>query len=1087
MANKGQQDQHQPRAPSPVAAPDRDEMDRIRARRLQRLEGSSAISASSQPTPSLASPTPTPRNTQSPAPSSSRPPAPAPAPAPTPSRLAPDDSLRPHKSVRRPEPIDDFTDNYLARVFRISVNPTKTVDVNGHNLHFLDSSSAELEESGVPLKLTLGNLDQYIFEWGASIPHSRSLFAALLHCYQRASEFLGTMSRASRERQNVAREAKRLAVSHCIFSLTLPDLYGRERPDNLAPHLLSNYGTEQESVPFDLIGEFVNRREDEDGIIPLLVKAMISLSVDLAQKNMASRDHIGYFNALKLYANFPVLLQAISADPSFNSPCAAEDIEKKTFLGPFFCLSPLHFDDALIYYPNPTQLDQSSVGPGNESARADIEALWNQLYEVVNAFVRAGEKPRSSVLSWFAYVLNNNHKRTATYPNRKALSSDAFMLNVSVVLDRLCEPFMDSTFSKVDRIQTEYFRRNPRIEIGDETKLFAEEQASKEFYQETLLGTCNFITEVFFLSLAAHCYGPETLHNTIKHLDYEIKLVVTELEKVEKMRDAMPVPARARADEVYQRFTSLLKRYKALRMAMASIMANERMQSLSLRFMRYVAVWLLRLAGGSDYIPGREMKLPLPEHAPAAFACLPEYAASVILNNIRYAFDRVPQLCISSFGDEIFIFCITFLQAKGYIKNPQTKTNLVHVLRLGTLPIYSKQRGIWGDLLLEHDFSQEFLLRSLMEFYIGKPIHRTVACQHLTVRPESEATISFYDKFNVRFLIFEVIKAVWSNDRYKEQLSRESKHNRKFFVHFVKLVLNDATYVLDEALSRFPKIHELEVELRNHGAELSQEDREKKEKTLKSLESQAHGYMQLTNNIMYMMELFTAAMKEAFLMPEIVERLAAMLDYNIQVLTGPKNKTLRTENMYKYEFNPRTLLGQFVEVYLCLGTSRAFVEAVANDGRSYSPEMMDSATRVLEKTNVKSPKQMGQWYALIAKFREAREAAEQAELDLGEVPTEFEDPLLSHLMKDPVVLPSNNIVDRQTITEHLLTSAMDPFTRQAMSIEDVVPATEMKERIERWKEERIAEARARLAASREATAAGDGDSVDDEDTMDTNQ
>src|SRR5881227_1952716 len=76
----------------------------------------------------------------------------------------------------------------------------------------------------------------------------------------------------------------------------------------------------------------------------------------------------------------------------------------------------------------------------------------------------------------------------------------------------------------------------------------------------------------------------------------------------------------------------------------------------------------------------------------------------------------------------------------------------------------------------------------------------------------------FFDKFNIRYEIFQVIKCVWGNDIYRSQLSEESKLNVDFFVRFVNLLLNDVTFVLDEALTKLSKIHDLQIELEGPGA-----------------------------------------------------------------------------------------------------------------------------------------------------------------------------------------------------------------------------------------------------------------------------
>lgn len=268
--------------------------------------------------------------------------------------------------------------------------------------------------------------------------------------------------------------------------------------------------------------------------------------------------------------------------------------------------------------------------------------------------------------------------------------------------------------------------------------------------------------------------------------------------------------------------------------------------------------------------------------------------------------------------------------------------------------------------------------------------------------------------------------------------------------------------MLDEALTRFPKIHELQKELQDN-KDLTPEVRQQKEAELQQAEGQAQSYMQLANETVSMMKLFTEALSDAFTMPEIVSRLAGMLDYNLVTLAGPKSRNLKVDNAEKYFFNPKILLPQIVELYLNLASKRSFIEAVANDGRSYKADIFDKASRILATKGLMDPDKLSAWNDLKTKFAKAKEIADQAELDFGEIPSEFEDPIMGDLMKDPVVLPSHHIVDRSTIIQHLLSDPKDPFTRQPMTVDDVVPATELKDQIEKWKAERVAAAKAKLA------------------------
>lgn len=63
---------------------------------------------------------------------------------------------------------------------------------------------------------------------------------------------------------------------------------------------------------------------------------------------------------------------------------------------------------------------------------------------------------------------------------------------------------------------------------------------------------------------------------------------------------------------------------------------------------------------------------------------------------------------------------------------------------------------------------------------------------------------------------------------------------------------------------------------------------------------------------------------------ELGPRLAAMLNYNLQQLCGPKCRDLKVENPEKYGFEPKKLLDQLTDIYLQLDCAR-FAKAIADD------------------------------------------------------------------------------------------------------------------------------------------------------------
>lgn len=299
--------------------------------------------------------------------------------------------------------------------------------------------------------------------------------------------------------------------------------------------------------------------------------------------------------------------------------------------------------------------------------------------------------------------------------------------------------------------------------------------------------------------------------------------------------------------------------------------------------------------------------------------------------------------------------------------------------------------------------------------------------------------------------------------------------NTEFFVRFVNLLLNDVTFVLDESFGSFKKIHELTTELRSPAAATMEEAvKKEKEELLEDHKGRAKSYMGLTTETISMLKLFTEALATSFTMPEVVQRLADMLDYNVDALVGPKQSNLKVEDPDQYGFNPKQLLSDLLDVYLNLRKKKNFHLAVARDGRSYKPSNFHNATALMERFALKSRDELHSFKQLQDAIAEAHAADQQAEEDLGEIPDELLDPIMGSLMEDPVLLPSSKqIVDRSTIRSHLLSDPTDPFNRVPLKIEDVLPAEDKLKEIQDFITSKKNEKQAALAA-----ASGDGEKMD---------
>ncbi len=302
------------------------------------------------------------------------------------------------------------------------------------------------------------------------------------------------------------------------------------------------------------------------------------------------------------------------------------------------------------------------------------------------------------------------------------------------------------------------------------------------------------------------------------------------------------------------------------------------------------------------------------------------------------------------------------------------------------------------------------------------------------------SSTAFYDKFTIRYHICRVLfKLLQCNPAPFHALKQTLDDS--YFVRFLNLCVSDSTYLLDESLSKLAEIKEKE-QARDT---LTPEE----QKLLVQTERQAQSLLALGTESLQFMALFSSTLPSAFLRSEILDRLTAMLNFNLVLMAGPRCSALKVQNPGKYHFNPRALLSYLLEIYLSLSDREEFVKSVGSDERSFSPQLFASVQSIMKRTGMDSER-IEAFAKLASRVNELTNIKLQSNsAETEEIPDEFLDPILFTLMMDPVKLPASQmIVDRTTITSHLLNDPHDPFNRQPLAIEDVLPCPELKAQIE---------------------------------------
>ncbi|KAI8084119.1 ubiquitin elongating factor core-domain-containing protein [Gilbertella persicaria] len=812
----------------------------------------------------------------------------------------------------------------------------------------------------------------------------------------------------------------------------MPDMFPQLQIGLLGPLQLVSRLTSQpdtsEGLPSEYLVELVNRFHD-DGLDNILGPAMVAISSQVRTQDILGEYKTAIQSFTYLSENKSIAAMLATLDEFNPTNASAKNIEDVSLLGPFFKLSAYPDSSSKVidsYFQNSENRNLGDLNSCKNGLRGSVQNIQRAMFGICNSIVRADAGSRNQLLSYFGHIIKLNEKRAQMQVDTQTVSSDGFMQNIAAVLLTFCDPFLDVRASKIDKIDPTFFRTSKRLDVSEDTKINATKEQSDAYYSQVQeLKNHNFITETFFMTLAFMHYGP--IRAFVNFNEFIREYTETRKQTERAQQDAIRTantPQGVMSDFVAKRMKAKLDQMASFRLAYETMLLDPVFLTEALRFYDLVMAWLVRIVDPMHQHPWKKVQLPIPKQVPDVFAMLPEWIIEDIVEIFifigKYGYET--NVMREHPHDELVTFIITFLRNANYVKNPYLKAKLVEILFFFTYPI---ARGVPGELeniLNSHPLALQHLVPSLMNFYVEVE--------------QTGASSQFYDKFNIRYNISHIMKTIWSHPAHRAKL-REESQNSGNFTRFVNMLMSDVTYLMDESLSKLTEIHQIQLEMSDQATWEAQtpQHRQEREGSLPSLERQAQSYVALGNETVHMLKYMSSEVVQPFLVNEIVDRLAAMLDYNLVQLVGPKCTELKVSHPEKYHFQPRKLLSEIIDIYLNLN-SDVFVQAVARDGRSYRKEYFSKAASILQKHNIKSVDDIHALEKFVHRVELAIQSGVEEEEELGEVPDEFLDPIFFTLMEDPVLLPTSSvIVDRSTITAHLLGDTRDPFNRKPLSMD----------------------------------------------------
>ena len=732
------------------------------------------------------------------------------------------------------------------------------------------------------------------------------------------------------------------------------------------------------------------------------------------------------------------------------------------------------------------------------------------LFQTLFTMLKHGGEIREGVVNWLSSYCDRNDGRSKMRIDPRKCASHGGAVNVSSIAARLSAPFCDPSSLKFQKINPDYVRSvNCRLNVTEVTRISAtdDEVVSNNLSEsEEPSDAFGFICECFFLTARAMHLGYVKCAAEHTSLARDLQDRQKQFNEIESHRDSWAAsipggPSQFQMQQFERRISEMKNELEQAKQNYAmfdATLLDPVVLGETCRFYRLVAVWLRWVAEGqgagvqgansvkrdatamdaTDMDTGNTGSIPssttplitggslLQTPVPKAFASLPEHLLDDLCEFLLYVqrfarrgpgramIDAELSVCLDDFVN-LFVL---LLGSPTYVKNPYLRAKSVEILRgwLPGDPTDTRYEYVprWANLFEGgNSLATKSLVPSLLRLYVD--IEFTGGANQ------------FYDKFNIRHQIGEMCEYLWRIEAHQNEWSLLALNDSVFYVRFLNMLINDAIWLLDESMKKLPELREFQalLNVQEQWMQRTPQDRQERESANRQNERALRSDLTLAKVHVGMMGYTSVSIASPFLRPEMVERVAAMLNYFLLYLAGPERKTLKfadKEKMKELAWDPPEMLGQIVTLYLNLfdaDAEGAFVNAIVADGRSYRHEVLIEAALILKQLGTKSVGEISKFELLAEKCRVTHLAAEEEEADLGDIPDEYIDPIMCTLMTDPVLLPSGDNMDRANITRHLLTDEINPFTRQPLKVEDLVDNEKLKKEIENWIAERKRAAR----------------------------
>ncbi|ETV89376.1 hypothetical protein, variant [Aphanomyces astaci] len=437
-------------------------------------------------------------------------------------------------------------------------------------------------------------------------------------------------------------------------------------------------------------------------------------------------------------------------------------------------------------FANITKRSRVDVNKSVESLRSKLSLLHNIVTDIFRSLLKGGAHSKTRTIQWLEQAMVVNVEGSKENPNPALVSTAGMLINLNVVLLRLCGPFLPPS-TKHALIDATYWKCcSSPLFPQDTTKLVAPSSSSEQQQPappSAALASFNFITQCFFLTLRAVHIGPVATIGKYMRL----------LRQLSYMQNHMNDDPRGRAQFEMLAATKMI--------IDAKLLQPELLHDL-VRFALLSANVTCRLClspnGNAVALAGLDL-LPLVTPADALLVpSVPEHVVEDILSIVLFVARFAPdELKSFEFGD-FLTMALIFLSSPQLIRSPHLRAKMSECLFEMCLPSHESEDRPTAAIpsavaaLVQSKLAQQHLAPCLLALY-----------------GDVEQT-GFYEKLEHRYNIACLLKYLWKCPDHKAAFVMISQ-NQPAFVKFAHGLMNHINSLLTDALTNLPEIKSLQV------------------------------------------------------------------------------------------------------------------------------------------------------------------------------------------------------------------------------------------------------------------------------------